>query len=145
MLLSKKKKTQKKKLCSKAITSDLIDFFPLSSLVKERGKERQTDSFKKGLSPHCNTKSPLWIRLSRQRGGTKDYKPKCMHQPIAGQDPGSTATSRCSSRKHKTGTMVLVLTSHLPSASSKSTDITDQASFPSTDTVNTTKNCPYGC
>ena len=49
------------------------------------------------------------------------------------------------SRKHKTGTTVLVLTSHLPSAS-KFTEITDQASFPSIDTVNTTKNdCPYGC
>ena len=39
------------------------------------------------------------------------------------------------SGKHKTGTMVLVLESHLPSASSKSIDITDQASFSSTDTV----------
>ena len=49
------------------------------------------------------------------------------------------------SRKHKTGTTVLVLTSHLPSATSKSTDLTDQASFPSTDTVITTKKktCPY--
>ena len=43
------------------------------------------------------------------------------------------------SRKHKTGTPVLVLTSHLPSASSKSTDLTEQASFPSTNTVITTK------
>ena len=43
------------------------------------------------------------------------------------------------SRKHKTGTTVLVLTSHLASATSKSTDLTDQASFPSTDTVITTK------
>ena len=43
------------------------------------------------------------------------------------------------SRKHKTGTTVLVLTSHLPSATSKSTNLTDQASFPSTDTVITTK------
>ena len=60
--------------------------------------------------------------------------------PIAGRDPGSTATSRCSqSQLHKTGTTVLVLTSHLPSATSKSTDLTDQASFPSTDTVITTK------
>ena len=44
------------------------------------------------------------------------------------------------SLKHKTGTTVLVLTSHLPGASSKSIGLlADQASFPSTDTVITTK------
>ena len=64
---------------------------------------------------------------------------KCMYQHIARQDPGSTVHRGVPSRKHKTGTTVLVLTSHLPSASSKSTDLTDQASFPSTDTVITTK------
>ena len=47
------------------------------------------------------------------------------------------------SRKHKTGTTVLVLTSHLSGASSKSIDLTDQASFLSTDTVITTKNLSF--
>ena len=70
---------------------------------------------------------------------------KCMF-PIAGQDPGSTATSRCSQSQAQDGhNGIGSVTSHLPSATSKSTDLTDQASFPSTDTVITTnkKTCPY--
>ena len=60
--------------------------------------------------------------------------------PIAGQDPQEVQQRRgVPSLKHKTGTTVLVLTSHLPGASSKSIGLTDQASFPSTDTVITTK------
>ena len=62
----------------------------------------------------------------------------CMY-PIAGQDPEVQQRRGVPSRKHKTGTTVLVLTSHPPSATSKSTDLTHQASFPSTDTVITTK------
>ena len=108
--------------------------------------------------PPCKTKAQFLIRLSRQtegeRGGTRHCRPKCMHQPIAGQDPGSTASSRCSQSQAQDQHDELVLTSDLTSASSKSTDITDQASFPSTDTVITTKkiflmaakrNCQRAC
>ena len=76
-----------------------------------------------------------------ERGGTRDCKKSACTNQQDTQNPGSTATSTrgVPSRKHKTGTAVLVLTSHLSSAFSKSTDKRDQASFPSTDTVITTK------
>ena len=115
-------------------------------MVKERERERErekreTDSFKKCLSPRCNTKPPLLIRLSRKRGRERWHKwlQESACTPLQDRVLEVQQRRGVPSRKHKTGTTVLVLTSHLPSATSKSTDLTDQASFPSTDTVITTK------
>ena len=76
-----------------------------------------------------------------ERGGTSDCKKRAWTctNPLQDRILEVQQCRGVPSRKQKTGTTVLVLTSHLPSASSKSTDLTDQASFPSTDTVITTK------
>ena len=59
---------KKKKLCSKAITSDLIDFFSIK-LDCEGERERETDrQFQKVSLPPVQHEAPLLIRLYRQRG-----------------------------------------------------------------------------
>ena len=119
----------------------------------EREREGETDSFKKCLPPPPRpiaTRSLVvdkTIQTEREREVAQETTSlSACTNLFAGQDPGSTATSRCSQSQAQDGHGGIVLTSRLPSASSKSTDITDEASFPSTDTVNTTKrNCPHGC
>ena len=114
-------------------------------MERERERKRETDSFKKCLSPRCNTKPPLLIRLSRKRGRERWHKwlQESACTPLQDRILEVLQRRGVPSRKHKTGTTVLVLTSPLPSATSKSTDLTDQVSFPSTDTVITTKKtCP---
>ena len=111
--------------------------------MKEIEIDRETDrQFQKVSLPRCYTKPPLLIRLSRkrgrERGGTSDCK-KSACTPLQDRILEVQQRRGVPSRKHKTGTTVLVLTSHLPGASSKSIGLTDQASFPSTDTVITTK------
>ena len=114
--------------------------------MKEKEIEIEGDrQFQKvSLPPLLHEASPLLIRLSRkrgrERGGTSDCK-KSACTPLQLQDRILEVQQRrgVPSLKHKTGTAVLVLTSHLPGASSKSIGLTDQASFLSTDTVITTK------
>ena len=116
---------------------------------ERREGERQTDrQFQKVSLPPLQHEASVVDKTIQKKRWHKGLQEKCMYQPITGQDPGSLWQQRrgVPGRKHKTGTTVLVLMSHLPSASSKPTDLTDQASFPSTDTVITTKkSCPDGC
>ena len=112
-------------------------------MVKEREgeKERERQTVSKSVSPPVATqKSPLLIRLSRKRGRERWHKwlQESACTPLQDRILEVQQRRGVPNRKHKTGTTVLVLTSHLPSATSKSTDLTDQASFPSTDTVITT-------
>ena len=84
-----------------------------------------------------------YLEREGERGGTSDCK-KSACTPLQDRILEVQQRRGVPSRKHKTGTTVLVLTSHLPGASSKSIGLTDQASFPSTDTVITTKKtCPF--
>ena len=139
----KKKKKKKKKLCSKAITSDLIEVLSIK-LDCEGERERETDrQFQKVSLPPVQHEASVvdkTIQTEREREVAQETTSLSAYTNLL-QDRILEVQQRrgVPSCKHKTGTTVLVLTSHLPSASSKSTDITDQASFPSTDTVNTTK------
>ena len=123
-------KLKKKKLCSKTITSDLTWLISCHKTRRWRRKResggRQTDSFKKCLSPRCYTKPPLLIRLSRKRGRERWHKwlQESACTPLQDRILEVQQRRGVPSRKHKTGTTVLVLTSHLPGASSKSIDLT---------------------
>ena len=101
---------QKKKIKTVLQSHNLWpDRFLSITLDCEGERERETDrQFQKvSLRPLQHEASvvdkTIQTERERERGGTRDYKPKCMHQPIAGQDPGSTATSRCCQSQAKDG------------------------------------------
>ena len=93
--------------------------------------------------PRCNTNPPLLKRLSRKRGPREVAQVTARKVHVLTHcRTGSWKNSNvevfpvASTRRAR---RYWALTSHLLSASSKSTDMTDQASFPLTDTVITTK------